>query len=84
MGWLEPRPFNAAIQEIGLWTIRLIFIALAMTPLRGILQWPRLILVRRMVGVAAFAYAIAHLTLYTADQSSISPRWRARSCCGSI
>jgi sulfoxide reductase heme-binding subunit YedZ len=51
-----------------LWTIRLIFIALAITPLRSILQWPRLILVRRMIGVAAFAYAITHLSLYTADQ----------------
>jgi methionine sulfoxide reductase heme-binding subunit len=68
MGWLEPRPFTAAIREIGLWTIRLIFVALAITPLRAMLQWPRLILVRRMIGVAAFAYAIAHLTLYTADQ----------------
>lgn len=66
-GWLEPRPYTAAIREIGLWTIRLIFIALAITPLRAILRWPRLILVRRMVGVAAFAYAAAHLTLYTAD-----------------
>jgi methionine sulfoxide reductase heme-binding subunit len=69
LGWLQPRPFTAAIREIGLWTIRLIFIALAVTPLRSIVQWPRLILVRRMVGVAAFAYAITHLCLYTADQS---------------
>jgi methionine sulfoxide reductase heme-binding subunit len=68
LGWLEPRPYTAAIREIGLWTIRLIFIALAITPLRAMLQWPRLILVRRMIGVAAFLYAIAHLTLYTADQ----------------
>jgi sulfoxide reductase heme-binding subunit YedZ len=69
LGWLEPRPFTAAIREIGVWTIRLIFIALAITPLRSILQWPRLILVRRMTGVAAFAYALTHLSLYTADQS---------------
>jgi len=68
LGWLEPRPFTAAIREIGLWTIRLIFIALAITPLRALLQWPRLILVRRMVGVAAFAYALLHLTLYAGDQ----------------
>ncbi|HEV2336721.1 MAG TPA: protein-methionine-sulfoxide reductase heme-binding subunit MsrQ [Stellaceae bacterium] len=68
MGWLEPRPFTAAIREIGLWTIRLIFIALAVTPLRGVLQYPRLIVVRRMIGVAAFAYALTHLALYTADQ----------------
>ena len=69
LGWLQPQPFTAAIREIGLWTIRLIFIALAITPLRAVLQWPRLILVRRMIGVAAFAYALLHLTLYTADQS---------------
>jgi sulfoxide reductase heme-binding subunit YedZ len=68
IGWLQPQPFTAAIREIGLWTIRLIFIALAITPLRSVLQWPRLILVRRMIGVAAFAYAITHLSLYTADQ----------------
>jgi sulfoxide reductase heme-binding subunit YedZ len=68
LGWLQPRPYTAAIREIGVWTIRLIFIALAITPLRSIVQWPRLILVRRMIGVAAFAYAITHLSLYTADQ----------------
>jgi sulfoxide reductase heme-binding subunit YedZ len=68
MGWLGARPTNEAIHQIGLWTIRLIFVALAITPLRAVLQWPRLILVRRMVGVAAFAYALFHLTLYTADQ----------------
>src|SRR3954451_4474194 len=68
LGWLGPRAFNEAIHRIGLWTIRFLFIALAITPLRQILQWPRLVLVRRMVGVAAFAYAITHLTLYTADQ----------------
>jgi sulfoxide reductase heme-binding subunit YedZ len=68
LGWLQPQPYTAAIRQIGLWTIRLVFIALAITPLRSIVQWPRLILVRRMVGVAAFAYAITHLTLYIADQ----------------
>jgi methionine sulfoxide reductase heme-binding subunit len=68
-GWLGARPTNEAIHQIGLWTIRLIFIALAVTPLRAVLQWQRLILVRRMVGVAAFAYAIAHLTLYTASEA---------------
>ncbi|HKS88178.1 MAG TPA: protein-methionine-sulfoxide reductase heme-binding subunit MsrQ [Stellaceae bacterium] len=67
LGWLEPRPYTAAIREIGLWTIRLIFLALAVTPLRQVLQWPKLIEVRRMIGVAACAYALCHLTLYTAD-----------------
>jgi sulfoxide reductase heme-binding subunit YedZ len=69
MGWLGARPLNEAIHQLGLWTIRLIFIALAVTPLRHILQWPRLIVVRRMVGVAACAYAAAHLSLFAGDQA---------------
>ena len=69
LGWLGARPTNEAIHQIGLWTIRLIFIALAITPLRAVLQWQRLILVRRMVGVAAFSYALTHLLLYTASET---------------
>jgi methionine sulfoxide reductase heme-binding subunit len=68
-GWLGPRPLNEAIHQLGLWTIRLIFLALAITPLRHILQWSRLLVVRRMIGVAAFAYAIGHLGLYATDQA---------------
>ena len=68
-GLLGARPLNEALREIGLWTIRLIFLALAVTPLRQILQWPRLILVRRMIGVAAFAYVLIHFSLYTASEA---------------
>ena len=67
MGWLQPRPFTEAIHQVGLWMLRFLFVALAITPLRQIVQWPRLILVRRMIGVAAFAYGLAHITLYVAD-----------------
>jgi sulfoxide reductase heme-binding subunit YedZ len=69
LDWLGARPLNEAIHQIGLWTIRLIFIALAITPLRQIWQWPRLILVRRMVGVGAFAYLLCHFALYWVDQA---------------
>lgn len=62
------RPLNEAIHEIGRWTIRLIFCALAITPLARLLAWPQLLLVRRMVGVAAFGYALLHLSLYATDQ----------------
>lgn len=68
-GRLGARPVTEAIHQIGIWTIRFIFLALAVTPLRDILQWPRLILVRRMLGVAACFYALFHLTLYTGDES---------------
>jgi sulfoxide reductase heme-binding subunit YedZ len=66
---LGARPLNEAIHQVGNWTIKLIFLSLAVTPARRILQWPRLILARRMIGVGAFAYAATHLTLYAADQA---------------
>jgi sulfoxide reductase heme-binding subunit YedZ len=68
LGQLGPRPFTEAIHQIGLWTIRFFFISLAITPARHILQWPQLLLVRRMIGVGAFAYACVHLTLYMIDE----------------
>jgi sulfoxide reductase heme-binding subunit YedZ len=66
---LGARPLNEAIHQIGLWTIRLTLLALAVTPLRQVLQWPPLIVVRRMIGVAAFVYGMIHFALYTADQA---------------
>jgi methionine sulfoxide reductase heme-binding subunit len=71
---LGPRELNEAIHRIGLWGIRLIFITLAVTPLRQILQWRRLLLLRRMIGVAAFAYIFAHFLLYAADQAFDAPK----------
>jgi sulfoxide reductase heme-binding subunit YedZ len=68
-GDLGARPYNEAIQFVGLWTIRLVFLSLAVTPLRKLLTWQRLVTVRRMVGVAACGYALLHLSLYAVDQN---------------
>jgi len=65
---LGARPLTEALHEIGDWTIRFIFLALAISPLSQLWQWPRLQLVRRMIGVMAFTYVAAHLTLYTTDE----------------
>jgi sulfoxide reductase heme-binding subunit YedZ len=73
-GELGPRIINEIIHRNGLWAIRLLMISLAITPLRRILQWPQLITVRRMVGVAAFAYAAAHLATYILDQGFDLPK----------
>jgi sulfoxide reductase heme-binding subunit YedZ len=66
-GYFPVRPLTEIIHATGLWTIRLLMIALAITPLRQAFRWPRLVVVRRMVGVAAFAYAALHLGFYAAD-----------------
>ena len=68
-GDFAARPLMEAIHQAGLWTIRLLMLSLLVTPARQMLQWPRLILVRRMIGVAAFAYIAAHFTLYVTDQA---------------
>jgi sulfoxide reductase heme-binding subunit YedZ len=67
-GNLGGRALHEALKDIGVWTIRVLFLALAITPLRQVLHWPGLVLVRRMVGVAAFAYVAAHLAMYAADE----------------
>ena len=55
---------KALLNETGLWGIRFIVLTLAVTPLRRALAWPKLVTVRRMVGIAAFAYSAAHLWIY--------------------
>ena len=65
---LGARPVLELIHNSGLWTIRLLLISLAVTPLRAVLDWPRLLLVRRMLGVSAMVYGLLHLTLYVIQQ----------------
>jgi sulfoxide reductase heme-binding subunit YedZ len=71
---LGPRPVNEAIHEIGSWAIRLIFIALFVTPMRRIARYAPLVDVRRMIGVAAFLYLLLHLLLYVVDQAYDLPK----------
>lgn len=68
-GILGPRPYSAAIHFTGDWAIRFVLLSLAVTPLRRIGQWPKLIQVRRMLGIAALCYALAHLVLYCFDMN---------------
>jgi len=67
-GMLEPKPLTEALHRFGDWGVRFILLSLLVTPLRRVAQWPKLINLRRMVGLAAFGYALVHFTLYIADQ----------------
>jgi len=67
-GALQPRPVTEVIHGTGLWTVRLLLISLAMTPFARLFEWPRLLLARRIVGVAAATYGVLHLLLYVLDQ----------------
>lgn len=67
-GALMPRPLNAVIHGTGLWAVRFLLVSLALTPLRQGFGYAGLVLIRRMVGVGAFAYVAAHFLLYVGDQ----------------
>jgi sulfoxide reductase heme-binding subunit YedZ len=68
-GTLGARPVHELILGFGLWTVRLLTISLAVTPARAVFDWPKLLLVRRMVGVATLAYGLTHLSLYIVDEN---------------
>ncbi len=84
-GRFGPRPLTEAIHETGDWAIRFLVLSLAVTPLRRLANWPKLIMVRRMLGLAALFYALVHLVALH-RRPEVRPRQAspARSRCGSI
>jgi methionine sulfoxide reductase heme-binding subunit len=68
-GMLGGRPVTEVIHGTGDWAIRYVLISLAITPAARVLNWPRLLTVRRIVGLTALAYGLAHITLYVVDQN---------------
>lgn len=67
-GDLAPKPVTEALHQTGTWTVHLLLMSLAITPLRTITHWTRLVDIRRMVGVAASIYLVIHFVLYIYDQ----------------
>ncbi len=61
-----PVPLGGMTYWSGLWATALLMLALAITPASAILRSGRLIIVRRMVGVTALAYTVAHIIIYFA------------------
>jgi methionine sulfoxide reductase heme-binding subunit len=67
-GALDPKIVTEMNRGAGLWAIRFLTLSLLVTPLVRGARYPKLVAVRRMVGIAAFTYATAHLALYVLDQ----------------
>lgn len=62
------RPLNDLIHRAGFWTLVFLGVTLAVTPFRSIGRYGQLVDIRRMLGVGTFCYAVAHVTLFFADQ----------------
>jgi methionine sulfoxide reductase heme-binding subunit len=65
-GEFGPVPLGGVTYWSGLWATALLLLALAITPAMTILRFTRLLPVRRMIGVSALAYTIAHIIIYFA------------------
>ena len=63
-GGLGANPAEALIRGLGDWTLRLLCLTLAVTPLRVRARLPALARYRRMLGLFTFFYACLHLLSY--------------------
>lgn len=63
-GDLGANPIEKVIRNLGVWGLRLLIIGLTITPLARIVKKPRLIRVRRPIGLFAFGYIVLHLSTY--------------------
>lgn len=61
---LGANPIEEITHRTGDWTLRLLLITLAATPLRRMLGWSWPLRVRRMLGLFTFFYACLHLLTY--------------------
>jgi methionine sulfoxide reductase heme-binding subunit len=63
-GRLSANPIEDITLSTGLWALRWLLVSLAITPLRRLTGWQRVIQFRRMFGLFAFFYATLHLLTY--------------------
>ncbi len=61
---LGANPIEAVLHWAGRWTLILLLVGLAITPLRRLTGWNQIIKVRRTVGLFAFFYVSLHLLIY--------------------
>ena len=62
---LGANPAEYLIRATGDWTLRLLCITLAVTPLRVIFGLPELVQLRRMLGLFTYFYVVLHLLCYS-------------------
>ena len=63
-GRLSVNPIEDITLTTGIWTLRFLVITLAITPLRRVTGWNRLIQYRRMMGLFTFFYAVLHVSTW--------------------
>jgi sulfoxide reductase heme-binding subunit YedZ len=67
---LGANPVEFVLRSLGTWTLVLLCVTLAVSPLRQLTGWAWLVRLRRMFGLTCFAYATLHMLAFVGiDQS---------------
>ena len=72
LGWLivnqdlTANPAEFMNRYLGEWAIRILWVALAVTPVKVLTGWKQVLLFRRLIGLFAFFYVVLHVTSYVA------------------
>lgn len=76
-GRLTANPIEDVTLTTGIWALRFLLITLAITPVRRVTGWHRIIQYRRMLGLFAFFYATVHLLIYVVLDQGLALRYIA-------
>ncbi|HMF02290.1 MAG TPA: protein-methionine-sulfoxide reductase heme-binding subunit MsrQ [Terriglobia bacterium] len=63
-GNLGANPLETIRDTTGIWTLRFLLVTLAITPVRRLTGWHKIIQARRVIGLCAFFYAVLHFVSY--------------------
>ena len=61
---LTANPIEDLTHRTGWWALTLLMVTLAVTPVRRLTGWNRIVQYRRMLGLFAFFYASLHVSIY--------------------
>ena len=61
---LGVNPVEAILKETGETALAMMLLSMTVTPLRRLFGWNRLQIIRRMLGIWSFFYALCHFTTY--------------------
>ena len=70
---LGANPVSELIHQLGLWGLRLLLATLCVSPLAVTLRKPRLLQLRRMLGLFAFTYLSLHFLAWLVLDQSLRP-----------
>jgi sulfoxide reductase heme-binding subunit YedZ len=71
---LGANPVEEILHTLGKWGLNFLLLTLCITPLGQLTQWPHWMRLRRMLGLTAFIYVLAHFLFYVVIDQGLEMR----------